>query len=73
MLASPKKINKNRDIKALIAKEGLFHYQVAEAMGIKPNTLAQYLRCDLTKNQKERIKAAVSIAKNGVKAHGEEE
>ena len=71
MLESPKKIIKNRDIKGLIAKEGLYHYEVAAAMGVKPNTLAQYLRSDLTKNQKERIKEAVSIAKNGVKAHGE--
>ena len=54
---------KNNDIRAEIAKAGLFYYQVAAAMNVKPNTLAHYLRAELTKPQKERIKQAIAEAK----------
>ena len=54
---------KNNDIRALIAKEGLYIYEVAAAMGLKPNTISHYLMNDLTKQQKERIKQAIANAK----------
>ena len=46
---------KNTDIRALIAKEGLYVYQVAAAMNLKPNTISHYLMNDLSKPQKDRI------------------
>ena len=54
---------KNNDIRALIAKKGLHFYEVADAMGVKPNTLSHYLMNDLTKVQKERIKNIIKEIK----------
>lgn len=54
---------KNNDIRGMIVKEGLYVYQVAEAMNVKANTLSIYLMRPLTKPQKERIKEAIKTAK----------
>jgi len=53
---------KNNDLRAEIIKQGLYAYQVAEVMNIKPNTLSHYLMCDLSKPRKERIRKAIAKA-----------
>ena len=54
---------KNNDIRGLIAKNGLYVYEVAAAMNVKANTLSIYLMRTLTKPQKDRIKEAIKTAK----------
>lgn len=54
---------KNNDIRALITRAGLYQYEVALAMNLKPNTLRVYLARPLTKAQRERIKEAIKTAK----------
>lgn len=54
---------KNNDLRAEMVKNGLFVYQVAEAMNIKPNTLSQYMMRDLSKTTKDRIREAIAKAK----------
>lgn len=58
---------KNNDIRGEIAKAGLFLYQVAEAMNVKPNTISHYLMSDLSKPQKERIRQAIATARRDLK------
>ena len=54
---------KNNDLRAEMVKNGLFIYQVAAAMNIKPNTLCHYLMEDLSDYRKNRIRAAIVKAK----------
>ena len=53
------KNNCNADIRAMIAAKGLCFYEVAAALKVKPNTVSQYLRKELSDYQKDRIKAAI--------------
>ena len=54
---------KNNDLRAEMVKNGLFVYQVAAAMNVKPDTLSHYLMHDLSATTKERIKEAIAKAK----------
>ena len=54
---------KNNDLRAEIMKQGLYAYQVAEVMNIKPNTLSHYFMSDLSMPRRERIINAITIAK----------
>lgn len=56
------KNNCNADIRAMIAAKGLCFYEVAAALNVKPNTVSQYLRKDLSDYQKNRIKTAIAKA-----------
>lgn len=64
---------KNNDIRALIAKEGLYIYQVAAAMNLKPNTISHYLMSDLSTPRRERIINAITIAKQREVDNGQTE
>jgi len=57
---------KNNDLRAEMMKHGLYLYQVAAAMNIKPNTLSHYLMWDLSKPQKQRIMQGIARAKGNV-------
>ena len=56
------KNNRNADLRAMIAAKGLCFYEVAAALNVKPNTVSQYLRKDLSDYQKNRIKTAIAKA-----------
>ena len=45
------KNNRNADLRAMIAAKGLCFYEVAAALNVKPNTVSQYLRKDLSDYQ----------------------
>ena len=51
----------NAEIRKAISDAGLKHWQVAAAAGISEATLCVWLRKPLTKDQKERVCAAVAV------------
>ena len=63
---------KNLDLRAEMVRNGLFVYQVAEAMNVKPDTLSHYLMHDLSKATKDRIREAIAKARK-VRTHVKKE
>lgn len=57
-----KKTRKNLDIKVAIAAAGLYHYEVAQELGIKENAFSQLLRRDMTDDEKKAVLDAVQKA-----------
>lgn len=51
----------NQDIRDLIEKAGVRHWEVAEVIGISPWMFSVRLRNELSEDQKEEIRAAVSM------------
>lgn len=60
-------ILKNKDIRTEIEKSGFRYWQVADEIGIRPETLCIWLRHELTGERLERVQAAIA-ALNGGKA-----
>ena len=50
----------NQEIKNLIKKHRLFHYEVAEAMNVSEGYLSTLLRKPLTEEMKTRVLAAIN-------------
>lgn len=50
---------KNKEIRAQIESAGLKYWQVAEAMGVHPNTLCIWLRHELNGEQISRVQEAL--------------
>ena len=51
----------NQDIRDLIEKAGVRHWEVAAAIGISSWMFSVRLRNELSENQKEEIRAAVNM------------
>ena len=49
----------NKDIREAIKKKGLCQYEVAQTLGIYPETLAHWLSMNLTEEKKNRIFEAI--------------
>ncbi len=49
----------NLDIRSEIKASGVFHWQVAEALGVSEVTFCRMLRRELPENRKNEIRAAV--------------
>lgn len=58
---------KNKNIRTEIEKSGFRYWQVADEIGIRPETLCIWLRHELTGERLERVQAAIA-ALNGGKA-----
>lgn len=56
----------NRDLREKIQKAGIYHYDVAHALGISQSTLCVWLRFDLDKkdDRRERIEKAIEALIN---------
>ncbi|WP_325199305.1 hypothetical protein [Oscillibacter sp.] len=54
-----KRPERNQDIRAAIKRAGLYHWWVAEELGIACGTLSNRLRRELSPEQKEEVLAAV--------------
>ena len=54
----------NQEIKNLIKKHRLFHYEVAEAMGISEGYLSTLLRKPLTEEMEQKVKEAINKLSN---------
>lgn len=50
---------KNMDIRDLIIKRRLKHYEVANALGINECTFSKWLRTELPEEKKEHIKKVI--------------
>ena len=57
----------NTDIRGEIKRAGLFHWQVAKAIGVSEVTFCRQLREELTQARKEDVRAAIKRL-SGVKA-----
>ena len=53
----------NKDIRNAIKKKGIYHYEVAQELGIYPETLAHWLSMKLSAEKKERIMKAIEAVK----------
>jgi orotate phosphoribosyltransferase-like protein len=53
----------NKDIREAIKKKGICHYEVAQELGIYPETFAKWLAMNLTEEKKERIMKAIEAVK----------
>lgn len=53
-------MRKNVDIRVLVAESGLYYKQIAETLGISPNTLSRELRYELSPKNKQRIRTAIN-------------
>lgn len=51
----------NEEIKALIKRHRLFHYEVAEAAGMSEGYLSTLLRKPLTEATEAKIRAAITL------------
>lgn len=49
----------NIAIRTKILQSGLKHYQVAEAVGVTPETFSSWLRKELTGDRLERVERAI--------------
>lgn len=49
----------NREIRARIERNGLRHWQVADAIGISAASLVRWLRSPLTEERLQRVQAAI--------------
>ena len=55
----------NLDIRAEISTRGLYHYAVAEELGVSETTFCRMLRKELPANRKNEIFAAIERLKDG--------
>lgn len=53
----------NADIRFELIKSGIKHYQAAEAIGVSAEHFSRMLRHELSDEQKERIREAISKIK----------
>ena len=53
----------NKDIREAIKKKGLCQYEVAQTLGVYPETLAHWLSMNLTEEKKNRIFEAIEATK----------
>lgn len=58
-------ILKNKDIRAEIEKSSFRYWQVADEIGIRPETLCIWLRHELTGERLERVQAAITALNSG--------
>lgn len=56
-------MKKNTDIREMIKKAGLRHWQVAETIGVDQATLCVWLRTDLSEERRTRILDAIERIK----------
>ena len=54
---------RNEEIKAAIKDAGVYHYEVAEVLGISENYLSSLLHRRLTEHQKKSIVDAIQTAR----------
>lgn len=54
----------NLDIRTEISTRGLYHYAVAEELGVSETTFCRMLRKELPANRKKEIFAAIERLKN---------
>ena len=50
---------RNKDIRELIKKKRVFHYEVAEALGVTTTTFSKWLQRELPEEKKNLIRSAV--------------
>lgn len=50
---------RNKDIRELIKKKRVFHYEVAEALGVTVTTFSKWLQRELPEEKKNLIRSAV--------------
>lgn len=55
----------NEDVKRILRKNGVYHYQVADALGLQDSAFSRLLRKDLTEEKKREIYAAVERLTGG--------
>lgn len=56
----------NVDVREMIKKAGVFHYQVADALGVSEGTFCKMLRRELPEEQKCDVYNAIARLKDGV-------
>ena len=61
----------NLDVRREIKNAGLFHYAVADELGISETTFCRMLRKELPLTTKQKIYAAVGKLKDGGKQNAE--
>ena len=55
----------NKDIRNEIKKTGIYHWQVANALGVAENTFCRMLRKELPDEKKKEILRAIRTVKAG--------
>lgn len=60
----------NTRIRQLIKNSRLYHYEIANKIGVSEYTLCKWLRNELTDKQRERIMQAIEELQQGAR-HGE--
>lgn len=56
----------NKDVRELIKKNGVKHWQVALCLGVSEQTFVRWLRVPLAKDKEDAIRAAVAqVVKEG--------
>lgn len=55
-------MDKNRDIRKLIARKRLRQYEVADQLGVSEFTLSRWLRCELTPERRQKVLDAIDQA-----------
>jgi len=53
----------NKDIRKAIKDKNIYHYEVAQELGVYPETLAHWLSMKLSAEKKERIFKAIKAVK----------
>ncbi len=53
----------NKDIRKAIAARKIYHYEVAQELGVYPETLAHWLSMNLSAEKKARIFKAIESVK----------
>lgn len=53
-------MTKNEKIKQMIAENRLYHYEIANLIGIREETFCKWFRKELTSEQEEKILGAIS-------------
>ena len=56
---------KNKNIRKAIEQAGFRYWQVADEIGIRPETLCIWLRHELTGERLERVQAAITALSTG--------
>lgn len=57
--------HKNMEVRTEIEKSGFRYWQVADEIGIRPETLCIWLRHELTGERLERVQAAIAALNSG--------
>ena len=56
---------KNMEVRTEVEKSGFRYWQVADEIGIRPETLCIWLRHELTGERLERVQAAITTLSTG--------